>query len=140
MVRNIVWAEGHKPASLGAQESGQRYSDLRKKALDERHVVKAGETSRDMKNLYEFWSHFLVHSFNDNMYNEFRNCAMEDAGKEVPARFGLKCLLQYYNELLHGDKKKPWGNDRSVPEIIKLHHHSALMMDPTYRPNGETQI
>lgn len=138
--KNIVWAAGQKPANLGGQGNGQRYVDLRKKALDERHAVKAGETSRDMKNLYEFWSHFLVHSFNPKMYEEFRTCAIEDAGKEVPSRFGLKCLLQYYNELLHGDKQKPWGSERPVPEIFNLHHHSALVMDPTYRANGETRI
>ncbi|OIW35024.1 hypothetical protein CONLIGDRAFT_37464 [Coniochaeta ligniaria NRRL 30616] len=140
VAKNIVWAEGQKPANMGPQESSQRYVDLRKKAFDERHVAKAGETSRDMKTLYEFWSHFLVHSFNPRMYEEFRNCAIEDAGKDVPARFGLKCLLQYYNELLHGDKQKPWGSDRPVPEIFNLHHQGALLMDPTYRANGEMRI
>lgn len=139
VAKNIVWVEGQKPANM-PQEDGQRYVDLRKKAFDERHIAKAGETSRDMRTLYEFWSHFLVHSFNPRMYEEFRNCALEDAGKEVPARFGLKCLLQYYNELLHGDKQKPWGNDRPVPEIFNLHHQGALLMDPTYRANGETRI
>jgi la-related protein 1 len=140
VAKNIVWAEGQKPANLGGEGNGQRYMDLRKKALEGRHVVKAGETSRDMKNLYEFWSHFLVYSFNPKMYEEFRTCATEDAAKEVPARFGLKCLLQYYNELLHGDKQKPWGSERPVPEIFNLHHHSALLMDPTFRANGETRI
>lgn len=116
----------------------ERYVDVRQKAMEERLVAKAGETPRVMKTLYDFWSHFLVQQFNPAMYEEFRNCAIEDAGKEVPARVGLKCLLQYYNELLHGDKQKPWGSDRPVPEIFNLHYQGALLMDPSYR--GETQI
>jgi la-related protein 1 len=133
-----VYFQGQKPDSEDQIE--ERYVDLRRRALDERHVAKAGETPRDMKTLYQFWSHFLVHSFNPRMYEEFRTCALEDAAKEVPARAGLKCLLQYYNELLYGNKQKPWGNDRPVPEIFNLHYQGALMADPTYGANGETRI
>jgi la-related protein 1 len=93
-----------------------------------------------MKILYKFWEHFLLTDFNPRMYEEFRSCAMEDAGQEVPATFGLDCLLRYYKELVHGDKKKPWSADRPVPEIINLHHHSAQLMNPSHRADGETRI
>ncbi|KAB5580751.1 hypothetical protein GE09DRAFT_1051266 [Coniochaeta sp. 2T2.1] len=140
--KNIVWAE-NQTLSLGPNQVEVRYVDLRKKAFEKR-AAKAGEASRDMQNLYNFWAHFLVHDFNATMYDEFRSCALEDArAKENPAAvsdYGLKYLLQFYNEMLHGDMPKPWGKDRPVPEIINLHHQGALEAKHSYRANSETRM
>jgi la-related protein 1 len=131
--------EGEDAAGLASDESKEKYVTYRMRALEERHHAQAGQTPRLMQGLYDFWSHFLICDFNSRMYEEFRKLALEDASLESPARYGLRALIHYYNELFNSDQPKPWG-DRPVPEVFNLHFRSALSLDPSMGANGHVRV
>ncbi|OBT51467.1 hypothetical protein VE04_09076 [Pseudogymnoascus sp. 24MN13] len=60
-----------------------------------------------------FWAHFLIRNFNPQMYEEFRRCAHEDAGRQ--AMFGMNHLVTFYDEVLNSKK-------RTVPEVFARHY------------------
>lgn len=134
----IARAEDENEAGLACGEAKELYSIYRSRALEQRRSAQTGETPRLMQGLYDFWSHFLISHFNARMYEEFRNLAQEDASRDAPARYGLKALVNYYNELFDSDQPKPWG-DRPVPEVFNLHFRSALSLDPTMGTNGRAR-
>jgi la-related protein 1 len=106
------------------------YSEIRKAALEHRQNSKAGDAPREMQKLYKFWSQMLLNDFNAKVYQEFRDLALEDASAEAPSKYGLKSLLEFYDKLLlKTNTRKPWPQDRAVPEIFTAHLNEAVELD-----------
>lgn len=83
-----------------------------------------------MQKLYNFWSQMLLNDFNAKVYQEFRDLALEDASREAPSTSGLKSLLEFYEKLLlETNTRKPWPQDRAVPEIFTAHMNEAVELD-----------
>ncbi|KAK4238245.1 hypothetical protein C8A03DRAFT_15268 [Achaetomium macrosporum] len=128
--RGIVWVDRHASASHKEQTDRRPYTEIRKAALDERQNAKSGETPKSMQKLYRFWSQMLLNDFNAKVYQEFRDLALEDASREIPVKVGLKYLLEFYDGLLlHTNTRKPWPQDRAVPEIFTAHFNEAAELD-----------
>lgn len=99
-----MWVKGEKqPMPIENDNTAESYVAFRERALRHREQSSAGDVHEDMKQLYEFWSHFLCRNFNPKMYNEFRKYALEDA--EQSARTGTNELIKYYDVVLQSRKK-----------------------------------
>jgi la-related protein 1 len=128
--RGIVWIDGQASASTKQQRQRRPYAEIRQAALEQRLNAKAGETPREMQKLYKFWSQMLLNDFNAKVYQEFRNFALEDASREAPSKYGLKYLLEFYDRLLlKTNTRKPWPQDRAVPEIFTAHLNEAVELN-----------
>ena len=56
-------------------------------------LTAARDGDHDMEVMCQFWSHFLVHNFNAQMYNEFRSLALDD--------FSARCASNGLNGHIH---------------------------------------
>jgi la-related protein 1 len=128
----IVWVDGQGAASTKEQRDRKPYAEIRRTALEQRQNAKSVETPKEMQKLYKFWSQMLLNDFNANVYQEFKGLAFEDAMRETSLRCGLKHLLEFYDRLLlNTNTRKPWPQDRAVPEIFTAHFNEAVELDRT---------
>lgn len=104
--------------SLPRDISHETYTSFRRDALRKRESTGPGQCSRDMDNLYQFWSHFLVRNFNTRMYEEFHSFALEDDSKGQ-TDVGLRNLLQYYDVSLKGEKMVSDGLARDYVALVR---------------------
>lgn len=107
-----MWVKGGQQP-LPKSESGELYTTLCTRAFKRHESSKHGETHPDMKVLYQFWSHFLVHNFNVSMYDDFRQHAIEDAKRQ--ATTGVNELVTYYDEILN-------RNNKVINETLAAHY------------------
>ncbi|KAK3299073.1 uncharacterized protein B0H64DRAFT_454740 [Chaetomium fimeti] len=128
--RGIVWVDEQASVPTKEQRDRKPYTEIRKVALEQRQSIKAAETPKEMQKLYKFWSQMLLNDFNAKVYEEFRGLAFEDALQEAPSTCGLKSLLEFYDKLLlNTNTRKPWPQDRAVPEIFTAHMNEAIELD-----------
>jgi hypothetical protein len=97
-----------KAARRGDAFTQQKYNKFRTDCLRQRAAVGA-EGSPALNVLYEYWAQFLVTSFNQRMYADFKKLAVEDyraaaraTTEEAVAQcyFGIECLLEFYRNSL----------------------------------------
>jgi la-related protein 1 len=121
-----MWVKGRtQQAPVSEHNSEELYTSFRARALKNREASARGETHPDMKQLYEFWSHFLCRNFNSTMYSQFRQYAFEDASENDLS--GMKNLVSYYDEVLNSKKKV-------IPETLARHYVDLVKGED---PSGE---
>ncbi|KAI9811112.1 MAG: hypothetical protein M1832_001068 [Thelocarpon impressellum] len=115
----VFWMKGRDSPidSLPNDISHETYDRFRKDALRQRESAPVGTCHRDMDNLYQFWSHFLVRNFNTRMYDEFRGLALADRATKQ-SDVGLRNLLQYYDVTLGGQKTISDGLARDYVDLV----------------------
>lgn len=128
-------------SSHTGNSGGQPYNEIRREALERRRTAQPGETPALMRQLYQFWSEMLLKDFNSNVYTEFRELAMQDISQEVPSRYGLRHLLDFYEKLLlDNEGQKPWPQGRAIPGIFQLHFQEALAYDRSFAARNDVAV
>lgn len=117
--------DGTPPDSWNQEGStSEKYQSLRDRAVAERV---AGIVTDDMDWLYQFWSHFLVRNFNDDMYNDFRSLAWDDAAAGHDR--GLDHLGRYYGALLTGHRVL---TEKLAEDIVKIAENEVKTKGQTF--------
>jgi la-related protein 1 len=102
----------------------QPYFEARAEALNDReHGVEGA-----LEPMYSFWSTFLVKSFNQSMYNEFRELAVDDQSRGDEA--GFQHLLSYYDSAL---KAQPPISTIVASDLVTLLRNETTPSRPVFK-------
>ena len=105
--------------SLSTEITHAPYSTFRQSALSQRERLPNDPCVYDMQVLYGFWAHYLIRNFNAHAYEEFHQMAVDDETKRS-STFGMRSLVQYYDEALLGQRTIPSDSIASdFVEIVK---------------------
>jgi la-related protein 1 len=74
--------------------------------------------------LYQFWSHFLIRNFNQQMYNEFRSFAFRDV-EERDSQVGMNYLREYYAKALSSPSTIRDSVAQHYIDLVKSNHLSS---------------
>ncbi|KAH8598987.1 hypothetical protein B0O99DRAFT_32780 [Bisporella sp. PMI_857] len=100
----VMWVKGQSNQGPLSEDNTEAYTTILAKALTSRELPNTtGIIHVEMKQLYDFWSHFLCRNFNPKMYTDFRRFAYEDLAKNFEE--GKISLINYYVETLASKKK-----------------------------------
>ena len=96
----IRWTtDAHTLPAVSQIYTKERYHEFRTRALEQHQHFVGGILPHYMDLLYTFWSHFLPMNFNQRMYDEFRQLALEDVKKA--SSVGMKHLIHFYDQSLN---------------------------------------
>ena len=117
----VLWfKDGSQHVITPADESDyESYLDVRQRALSQREH---GLHHEDMNVLYSFWSHFLPSNFNVQMYEEFRDLALDDL-RTYGVESGCNRLVEYYKGLLTAHTTI---SDRIAQDIVDMTEKDRL--------------
>lgn len=125
----VMWLKDqseHTPSTSYVRNGKtELYTVIHQRFLQERHDY-------DAKVLYDFWSHFLIRSFNLGMYEEFRSLAMTDA-LQRHHNYGLDRLIAFYYQWSKGSSPDTFAREHQ--EAIQLRRDSSIMESGAYRPS-----
>lgn len=113
-------------STLPSEYTHASYPAFRQSALTQRERLPSGPCVYDMQVLYDFWAHYLIRNFNENTYKEFRQLASEDE-EQRSSNFGMRSLVQYYNEALLGQRIVP--SDIVPSDFIEFVKKEAVESD-----------
>ena len=117
--------------SLPSEYTHAPYPAFRQSALGQRERLPNDPCVYDMQVLYDFWAHYLIRNFNPSTYQEFKRLAVEDdSGRN--SNFGMRNLLQYYDEALLGQRTIP--DDLIANDFVEFVQNEARESDrPLFR-------
>ena len=124
----ILWVKDQEvaieklPEGLGSEP----YVQLRLKALDQRRHAATGTCPYDLDVLYQFWCHFLIRNFNNQMYSDFKFFATADA-TERHNTVGMQNLVKFYSECLSSNNNII--RDRVAKDYVELALNEPSTLD-----------
>lgn len=103
-----LWLKRQRPyiPDLPPGSITQPYCVFRSEALAHREQALKGQCAQEMELLYKFWSHFLAHNFNNSMYSEFFQLAVDDL-RTRSSEVGFRYLVDYYCDRLYDGVEVP---------------------------------